>query len=58
VQEAILDRNEEYLLPARFDDTDLPGLHSTINYINLSDKIPEDFAKMIVEKVELLKPSQ
>jgi hypothetical protein len=51
VQEAILNREEEYLLPARFDNTKLPGLHETINYVDLSERTPEDFAKMIVTKI-------
>ncbi len=55
VQEAILDRPEEYLLPARFDNTELPGLHKTINYIDLSNKTPDEFAKMIFQKIQSLK---
>ncbi|MCK4820776.1 TIR domain-containing protein, partial [bacterium] len=55
VQEAILDRPEEYLLPARFDNTDLPGLHKTIAYIDLSNKSPELFAKTILQKIRSVK---
>ena len=51
IQEAILDREEEYLLPARFDDTKLPGLHETISYVDLSTKSPETFAEMILIKI-------
>jgi len=51
IQEAILDREEEYLLPARFDNTKLPGLHETISYVDLSTKIPETFAEMILTKI-------
>jgi len=58
VQEAILDRDEEYLLPVRFDDTDLPGLPSTIGYIDISQKTPEDFANIIVQKVGLQKTAK
>lgn len=51
VQEAILDREEKYLLPARFDNTKLPGLHETIHYVDLSKKTAKTFAKMIVRKI-------
>lgn len=54
VQEAILSRPEEYLLPARFDDSELAGLHSTINYVSLKNVKPEDFAEIIIKKVESL----
>jgi hypothetical protein len=52
VQEAILDRPEEYLLPARFDDTVLPGLPTTLSYVHLRNKAPGVFANMIVEKIK------
>lgn len=55
IQEAILDRPEEYLLPARFDDADLPGLHKTIGYIELSNKPPEVLAEMIIRKIRSAK---
>ena len=54
VQEAILDREEEYLLPARFDDSELEGLHSTTHYIDLRKKTPKEFGEMIVTKVRSL----
>jgi hypothetical protein len=43
---------EEYILPARFDDTELKGLSPDVIYINLSEKSPEDFAQMIIKKLE------
>lgn len=43
--------NQEYILPARFDDTDIPGILSTVGYISLVDKSPEEFAKMIRKKI-------
>jgi len=57
VQEAILDREEEYLLPARFDDTELPGLHKTIAYVDLRKKTAKTFAKMIVKKITSINES-
>ncbi len=41
----------EYILPARFDDTDVPGLLPTVAYIPLSDKSPTKFGKIILEKL-------
>lgn len=55
VQEAILDRKSEYLLPARFDDSTLPGLPITINYVDITSKEPQKFAKMIADKVGIKK---
>jgi hypothetical protein len=43
--------SEEYLLPARFDDSVLPGLQPTIGYVDLRSLEPEDFAQMILQKV-------
>jgi hypothetical protein len=51
VQEAILDRSEEYLLPARFDDTKLDGMPETIGYIDLKNISPRAFAEMIESKI-------
>ena len=43
--------SREYILPARFDNTTIPGLLPTIGYINLQNKTPEDFAKLIEQKI-------
>lgn len=43
--------NEEYLLPARFDDSELPGLPPTIGYVDLRNISPEDLAQMIRRKL-------
>lgn len=42
---------QEYILPARFDDTEIPGVLSTIGYISLVDLAPEEFASIIIRKV-------
>ena len=59
---------EEYILPARFDDTQLPGIRSTVGYIDLRQTTPAALGKLIIEKLRLrlpgderfagLKPSQ
>ncbi len=50
-----IEQKEEYILPARFDNTEIPGLRSTIGYIDLTQKTPEEFAKMILKKLGKLK---
>jgi hypothetical protein len=46
--------SREYILPARFDDTEVPGLLKTTGYIDLRKKTPEELASLIVKK---LRPS-
>lgn len=41
----------EYLLPARFDDTEIPGIPGTVGYIDLRGMLPEVFASLIVRKL-------
>lgn len=43
--------DQEYLLPARFDDTVLPGLPPTIGFVDLRDMDPADLAKLILGKL-------
>lgn len=44
-----------YILPVRFDDTELPGLQSTIGYINAADYSPEQLGELIIKKTEQAK---
>jgi TIR domain len=44
----------EYVLPARFDDTELPGLLSDLVAIDLRRHQPEAFADLIVDKLARL----
>lgn len=46
-----LHEREEYILPARFDDTTITGLHSTVGYIDLRAKSPEQLASLIARKL-------
>lgn len=48
--------NEEYILPARFDNSEIPGIRKTIGYVNLSDITPIQFAKKIIKKLGVLEP--
>jgi internalin A len=40
-----------YVLPARFDNTELKGLRSTIAFIDLENITPKDFAQLIIKKL-------
>jgi len=46
-----LQERTEYVLPARFDKTEVPGLLPTVAYISLSDKSPNSFGKVILSKL-------
>lgn len=41
----------EYILPARFDDTEIPGVKQTIGYIDLRSLSPHDFGQIIIKKI-------
>lgn len=47
---------DAYLLPARFDDTEIPGVRPTVHYIDLRRLPPEQFANLITEKVRGTRP--
>jgi hypothetical protein len=42
---------QEYVLPARFDDTPLPGLLSDMVAVDLRTRTPQQFAAMIIDKL-------
>lgn len=52
-QARAFEENEEYILPVRFDDTEIPGIVSTISYIDANDHKPEELAEIIVAKINL-----
>ena len=43
--------SKEYILPARFDDTEIPGILDTTGYLDLNEYSPEEFAEVVKEKV-------
>lgn len=45
--------SRKYILPARFDDTEIPGLLPQIGYIDLVNTPPAELAALIVAKVRL-----
>jgi AbiJ N-terminal domain 3/TIR domain len=49
--EKAMETREEYVLPARFDDTEIPGLNKTIKYVDLRGKTPEQLGILICKKL-------
>jgi TIR domain len=41
----------EYVLPARFDDTEIPGVLDAVGYIDLRHKSPEELAALFLSKL-------
>lgn len=50
-QARALEEKQEYILPARFDDTRIPGLLDTVHYIDLRQTSPVDLSDLIVKKL-------
>jgi hypothetical protein len=46
-----------YILPARFDDTEIPGILPTVGYIDLNGLSPKKLAEMVRQKLESSGPS-
>ena len=46
-----IEERKEYILPARFDDAEIPGIQPGISYIDLRGMTPEVFASIIREKI-------
>ena len=51
MQASAFSESQEYILPARFDDTPIPGVLPTIGYISLIDLKPAEFVKIIQKKL-------
>jgi hypothetical protein len=50
-QARALTENKEYVLPARFDDTEIPGILPTIGYVDLRGMEPAALAELLQEKL-------
>jgi hypothetical protein len=50
-QARALEENREYVLPVRFDDTEIPGLRSTIGYIDARHTTPDHLVQLILQKL-------
>jgi hypothetical protein len=44
--------NQEYILPVRMDDTEVPGISPLIGYINRNDYTPSQLCRMIIAKLQ------
>ncbi|MBK7132424.1 MAG: TIR domain-containing protein [Bacteroidales bacterium] len=51
LQARAFQENEEYVLPARFDETEIPGILPTIGYIDLKLRDPSQFVNLIEKKL-------
>jgi hypothetical protein len=51
-QERAFRESEEYILPVRFDDTEVPGLSSTTGYLDVESRPPKELAALIVAKLK------
>ncbi len=47
-----IENDEGYILPARFDDTEIDGIRPTIGYLDLRKLNPQEFGKLIVAKIK------
>ena len=54
-QTRAFNENREYILPARFDSTEIPGIPETVKYIDLNNCSPEKLASLIIQKIKLIK---
>ncbi|MFD0423500.1 toll/interleukin-1 receptor domain-containing protein [Streptomyces parvus] len=55
-QARAMEEQKEYVLPARFDDTPIDGLPSTIGYLDISSMTPGELARRIMDKVGPRRP--
>lgn len=46
-----IEQNGEYILPARFDDTEIEGIRPTLGFIDLRNRSEEEFANLILKKL-------
>ena len=48
----VIKEGGDYLLPARFDDTELPGLRPTTGYLDLREVAPKTLVEYLVKKLQ------
>ena len=54
IQAGAFEMDREFLLPARFDDSQLPGQNPTVGYLDLRALEPESLADMLDRKLRQL----
>lgn len=50
-QARAFEENQEYILPVRVDNSEVPGFLPTVGYIDIADVPPGELAQMIVQKI-------
>lgn len=50
-QARAITEKEEYILPARFDQTEIPGINRNLGYIDLTKKTPVELAEIFLRKL-------
>lgn len=50
---ALNEIEQEYILPVKFDDTELPGLNENLAYISAKNKTPKEIADFFIKKIGL-----
>ncbi|MFG3045550.1 toll/interleukin-1 receptor domain-containing protein [Streptomyces sp. NPDC048241] len=50
-QARALIEHSEYVLPVRFDDSEIPGVRTTVGHLDASTVDPETLAQMIIQKL-------
>ncbi len=50
-QARAFEESREYILPARFDDTEIPGILKTTGYVDLQTMSPQELAEEIMAKL-------
>lgn len=50
-QARAFEERNEYILPVKFDDTEIPGIKPTTGYIGVRDTDPEELGVMIIKKI-------
>lgn len=53
-----LQEKQESVLPARFDDTQIPGLRPTVAYVDLRHETPDSFASMLRRKISYIRRAE
>lgn len=51
---ALNEIEQEYILPVKFDDTELPGLNENLAYISAKNKTPKEIADFFINKIGLI----
>ncbi|MDR8407987.1 TIR domain-containing protein [Nonomuraea sp. 3-1Str] len=57
-QARALQENEEYVLPVRFDDTELPGLRPTVSYVDARTHGAQELGALVLQKLDHWRPKE